>query len=89
MSANRILSVRLGPEDSWRLAELTAMLGTNPSDVVRQLLCAAIPLADRRYAELPDYTGDDEPTLPPTDERDTLPPGVDPRQLDMYEHRGR
>jgi hypothetical protein len=73
------LSVRLDTEDRWRLAELVAALARTPSDVVRQLLRAAVPCPARRFAAEPeDDPSDDDPA-----ERDTLPPGVDPRQLEL------
>ncbi len=95
------MSVRLAREDRWRLYELVAMLGTTPSDAVRQLLRAAVPCPSARFADTDPEDPADRDTLPPglpewegeplSDggrERDTLP-GVDPRQLDLYESRKR
>lgn len=94
------LSVRLGREDRWRLYELVAMLGTTPSDAVRQLIRTAVPCPSARFADQDPEDPADRDTLPPGPpgwddeplsedgrETDTLP-GVDPRQLDLYE-RGR
>lgn len=79
--ASPLFSCRLPTEDRWRLAELTAMLGTTPSDVFRQLLRAAVPVPNPRFAvEVEPEEDEDDPS-----ERDTLPPAADPRQLDMYE----
>lgn len=83
------LSVRLGREDRWRMAELVALLGTTPSDAVRQLLRTAVPCPSARFADQDPDDPADRDTLPPSapdDEEDTLP-GVDPRQLDLYRDR--
>lgn len=81
--ASPLFSVRLASEDRWRLAELTARLGTTPSDVVRQLLRAAVPMPSPRFAVEVEPEDDDVDAS----ERDTLPPapGDDPRQLRFEE----
>lgn len=89
-----MMSVRLRHQDAARLSQLADELATNPSEAIRRLLRAAVPVPLERYTAGPDDPAERD-TLPPsapdgevasdgTSERDTLPP-ADPRQLDLYD----